>query len=52
MTRKRASDAAINQYIRLPKLVRRFTDPIVKGHTARAEKGKKKVIKRLKGKKR
>ena len=51
MKKKRASDAVINQYIRLPKSVRKYTDPIVKGHSARAEKGRKKVIKKLKGRK-
>jgi len=51
MTKRRATDTAINQYIRLPKSVRRFTDPIVKSHATRAEKGKKKFMKALKGKK-
>lgn len=51
MRKRRATDAAVNQYIRLPKSVRRFTDPIVKSHAARAEKGKKKLMKTLKGRK-
>ena len=51
MTKKRASNVAINGYIRLPRVVRRFTDPVVRGQSARAEKGKKRVVKALKGKK-
>ena len=52
MTKKRATNVAINGYIRLPRVVRRFTDPIVRGHAARSEKGKEKVMKKIKGKKR
>jgi len=51
MPKKRATDAAINGYIRLPKAVRRFTDPLVRGHATRAEKGKKRVKKAIKGRK-
>jgi len=51
MTKKRASRVAINGYIRLPKAVRRWTDPVVRGHAARAEKGKKRVKKAIKGRK-
>jgi len=49
MTKKRASKAVIGHYIRLPKGVRKWTDPIVKGHKNRSEKGKKKVKKVLRG---
>lgn len=52
MTKKRASEAVIKGYIKLPKGVRRWTDPLVRGHAARAEKGKEKVLKKIKGKKR
>ena len=52
MTKKRASKVAINGYIRLPKAVRRFTDPLVRGHAARSEKGKKRVVKAIKGRRR
>ena len=51
MTKKRASKVAINGYIRLPRVVRRFTDPVVRGHATRSEKGKKRVMKALKGRK-
>ena len=51
MTKKRATNVAINGYIRLPKAVRRWTDPVVRGHAARAEKGKKRVKKAIKGRK-
>jgi len=51
MPKKRATRVAINGYIRLPKLVRKFTDPVVRGHAARAEKGKKRVKKAIKGRK-
>jgi len=50
--KKRATDAAIKQYIHLPRSIRKYTDSIVKGHAARAEKGRKSVIKKLKGKRR
>ncbi len=51
MTKRRATDAAVNQYIRLPKSVRKYTDPIVKTHAARAKKGRESLRKALKGKK-
>jgi len=52
MTKKRATNVAINGYIRLPKAVRRWTDPVVRGHAARSEKGKEKVKKAIKGRRR
>ena len=52
MPKKRATDVAIRGYIRLPKSIRKFTDPVVRGHAARAEKGKKRLKKAIKGKRR
>jgi len=52
LTKKRATDVAISGYIRLPKAVRRFTDPLVQGHASRSEKGKESVKKAIKGRRR
>ena len=53
MGKRKASDALVRGYIiHAPKKIRRIVDPVIKGHSARAEKGKQKVKKIIRGRRR